>query len=264
MSVLNGLLHSFIKQYIHSLESRGSGRATAKLINDTFIEFRSSIYQLHPFDHITESYIHDIRSTHDGLHMNFSLLPVEILEQCLKDPLYRPIYQLMVPSRLCIQQTVELLKNLQSELMEQPSIKKYPNLVKLMNSILLDIGSTFYNIALDRIQELISSEESFIWTDDTSFHKLVGSCDTTKAFQQLLLEYYKTILHRIKDIIPKIIIYQLVSCANTRIQQVMYEKITQSDVSVLLEEDSGIEKRRDVLEKQRKEIQTVIKKIKEL
>ena len=264
ISIINGLLHTFIKQYISALETRGSGFPTAKIMNDTFSTYRSTLYKLTPFNHINDSYIHDIRSIHDGLHMSFTSLPVEIVEQCMKDPLYRPIQQLIEPSRVCLHNTLRLLKDLQNELMEQPSIKKYPNFVKVIESVLHDSRSTYYHITLERIQELISSEEQFIWTDDETFHDMVKSCMTTDNFQKLLMEYYRTIIVRIKDIVPKLIIYQLVTRANEQMQRVMYEKISQSDIMTLVEEDTEIEKKRVVLETQKKEIQSLIKKIKEI
>lgn len=156
------------------------------------------------------------------------------------------------------------VKDLQNELMEQPSIKKYPNFVKVIESVLHDSRSTYYHITLERIQELISSEEQFIWTDDETFHDMVKSCMTTDNFQKLLMEYYRTIIVRIKDIVPKLIIYQLVTRANEQMQRVMYEKISQSDIMTLVEEDTEIEKKRVVLETQKKEIQSLIKKIKEI
>ena len=66
--------------------------------------------------------------------MSFPYLPIEVLENTLKDNKVRPIYKLYEPSQKCLQETLEILNNLNQIILEDKQISKYPNLIKLINN----------------------------------------------------------------------------------------------------------------------------------
>jgi dynamin 1-like protein len=262
-TMIHGLLHPFVKQYIHAVEGRGSGKSTARAIHDTFTTFRSSVSDLQPFEHITETYLHDLYSNHDGLHMRFTSLPVEVLEHCLRDPSHRPIHKLVEPSRICLQTTVDVIRLLQTELIEQSPIQKYPQLSKCIKQIMGDINTSFYQSTLDSIQECIASEESYIWTDDPVFHKLVHVCHNAIDFKKILEVYYEKIVYRVRDTIPKRIVYHMTRM-DEQLQSILTDKISHGDSISLLEESPDVEQRRVLLSKQKTEVTAILSKLKEI
>ena len=59
-------------------------------------------------------------------------------------------------------------------------------------------------------------EENYIWTDDVNFHKLLNGANgennkKIEVINSLLFSYYQTYLETLKNAVPKIIMYQLVT-----------------------------------------------------
>ena len=125
-------------------------------------------------------------------------------------------------------------------------------------------------LATQRIQELVESEESYIWTDNREFQQLLVS-DFSKImsngqfdiprFRFILFEYYKTIVRNIREIVPKAIVYHLIRKSLDSLNQSLFEKVLTGDTNTLLEEFPEIEQRRRSLEKNRKDLVEIKKLI---
>ena len=184
--------------------------------------------------------------------MQFSNIPVEIIEQCLTDPIHRPIVSILDPSRTCMQQVLELLYSLLGDILDHPSIRKYPHFVKQVRQLVTELLVSRFQTCLERIKELIESEERYIWTDCPTFHQQVKS----QSIRNIVAAYYETVIQRLRQSIPKLIVFYLIYGSNEQIQRIG-ETILQYDMLSLLEEDPQVEQRRTVLESQRKEIQLI-------
>jgi len=264
LTILNGLITGFIKNFSNAIDQRGSTRQTGRKLKETFHEFREKIGSMNPFVELDDNYIVDILKCYDGIHMSFPYLPIEVLENCLRDTKYRPIHQLVEPSLFCLQSTLDLLTELNGEILESQPLKKYPNLIKqIKNIVISDIFIPRHSKSVERIRELIDLEETYIWTDNKEFQKIMTS-DFSKIisedgfdidrFKTILLEYYKTIVHNVREIIPKAIVYYLIRNSVDNLSNVLFEKILSGDTNVLLEEFPEIEQRRKLLEKNRKDL----------
>ena len=258
-SIVQELVHQFTKQYVHALEGRGSGHSTGTRIHDVITSYRTQLLSANPFTHVTDSYVSELRSSYDGLHMRFSTMPVEVLEQCLTDSRHRPIYQLVEPSRACVQNTLDLLYALQHDLLELPTIRKYPLLVKQIRIVMTELYTSAFQLTMERIRDIVLSEEAYIWTDDAAFHKVA----TKESFLHIVKAYYHTIVSRLQDTIPKLMVYHLITCSNRVMQRSIYEKIMQGDVMAMVEEAPEVEQRRKVLETQKRDIVLIKKKMEE-
>ena len=117
---------------------------------------------------------------------------------------------------------------------------------------------------LGSIQDIIESEESYIWTDNKNFSDIMigdfskiilpnGSFDIVK-FKKILYEYYKTVIINVRESIPKTILFHLIKSSTNNINSILYEKILGCDTSNLLEEFPEIEQRRKILEKNKKDL----------
>ena len=271
INIINGLLSQYIKVFIHAIEYRGSTFQTGRKIKDSFDNYRKYIDTYNPFLEYDDEYIVGLLRCYDGLHMSFPYLPIEILENTLKDNKIRPIYKLFEPSQKCLQETLEILNNLNQIILEDKQISKYPNLIKLINNLILnEVLLPKLQITEQKIKELVEQEESYIWTDDKNFLQLIAS-DFSKIiqndsfdivkFKKILYEYYKTIVKNIRENIPKCIVYHLIKNTTDNLSSFLYDKILSSDINNLLEEYPEIEERRKYLEKNKKDLQEIKKLI---
>ena len=271
LTILNGLISQYIKVYIHAIEYRGSTFQTGRLIKEGFDVYRKYIDTFNPFIDYDDQYIIGILKCYDGLHMSFPYLPIEILENTLKDVKMRPIFKLFEPSQKCLQETLEILNNLNQTILEDQPISKYPNLIKLLNNLVLNevLLPRFQKTEL-KIKELIEQEESYIWTDDKNFLQIIAgdfskivqndSFDIVK-FKKVLYEYYKTIIKNIRENIPKAIVYHLIKNTTDNLSSFLYDKLLSNDINSLLEEYPEIEERRRYLEKNKKDLLEIKKLI---
>ena len=271
LTILNGLISQYIKVYIHAIEYRGSTFQTGRLIKEGFDIYRKYIDTFNPFIDYDDQYIISILKCYDGLHMSFPYLPIEILENTLKDAKMRPIFKLFESSQKCLQETLEILNNLNQTILEDQPISKYPNLIKLLNNLVLNevLLPRFQKTEL-KIKELIEQEEAYIWTDDKNFLQIIAgdfskivqndSFDIVK-FKKVLYEYYKTIIKNIRENIPKAIVYHLIKNTTDNLSSFLYDKILSNDINSLLEEYPEIEERRRYLEKNKKDLLEIKKLI---
>jgi GTP-binding protein EngB required for normal cell division len=271
INIINSLLSQYIKVFIHAIEYRGSTYQTGRKIKDSFDNFRKYIDCYNPFIDYDDEYIVSLLKSYDGMHMSFPYLPIEVLENTLKDKKIRPIYKLYEPSQKCLQETLEILNNLNQIILEDKQISKYPNLIKTINNLILnEVLLPKLQITEQKIKELIEQEESYIWTDDKTFLQLIAS-DFSKIiqndsfdivkFKKILYEYYKTIIKNVRENIPKCIVYHLIKNTTDNLSSFLYDKILSSDVNNLLEEYPEIEERRKYLEKNKKDLQEIKKLI---
>lgn len=264
LTILNGLLTGYIKNFSGAIDQRGSTRQTGRKLKEAFTEYREKIQLMNPFIELDNSYIVDILKCYDGIHMSFPYLPIEVLENCLRDTKYRPIQQLTEPSLMCLQNALDLMNELNNEILDSQPLKKYPNLIKqIKNIVISEIFMPRHSKSLERIHELIDQEETYIWTDDPEFQGVMKS-DFSKIisqegfdierFKTILYEYYKTIVANVRETVPKAIVYHLIRSSVDNLTSALFEKVLSGDTNILLEEFPEIEQRRKVLEKNRKDL----------
>ena len=272
LTILNNLLSIYVKNFIQAIELRGSTRQTGRLLKDSFSAYRNEIEELNPFESLDDNYLIDILKCYDGIHMSFPYLPIEVLENCIKDTKHRPIFQLFEPSQQCLQRSLDILNNLNQDILDNQPIKKYPNLIKaIRNLVVNELLMPRFQKALTRIHEMIETEEAYIWTDSKKFNDMLvdefskiilsnGTFDLPK-FKKILYEYYKTVILQVRQSIPKAIVYYLIKSSTDNISSIVYDKILSGDISNLLEEFPEIEQRRKVLEKNKKDLLEIKKLI---
>ena len=268
MTILNGLLTTYIKSFTSAIDQRGSSWTTGRQIKDTFGDYRTQIGSLNPFDTMDDSVLLELLKSYDGIHMSFPYLPIEILENCLRNRTYMPIRKLIEPSLTCLTQTLDHLHALNQQILDTTPLKKYPNLMKHIKQVVLtEILPPRVKHTEEYISHMIEQEESYIWTDDAEFQRLMlsdfsriistqsssTSFDIPK-FKMILYAYYKTIVRNVREVIPKCIIYHLVKSTMDTLTATLFERILTLDTMTLLEEFPEIEERRKVLEKSSKDL----------
>ena len=265
-NVINNMISLYIKNYSQAIEQRGSPYQTGRYIKERFEEYRNNIDKLNPFLEIEDNYLNDTLRSYDGLHMSFSYLPIEVLENTLKDTKIRPIYRLHEPSHNLLEKTFDMLNELNKKILEEKPFSKYPNLIKLLNTVIInDLLLPRFQKCEIKIKELVEQEESLIWTDDKNFQSIMtnefpkilsNNKFNIDKFKIVLYEYFKTVVRNIRECVPKSIIYHLVKNTCENISGILYEKIlsNNNDINNLLEEYPEIEEKRKALDKTNKDI----------
>ena len=145
----NSLIYQFInqfnKQFISTIQDRGVILDTGRNIKDIFVNYRSQISNLNPYVNLQDNkqYIKDAIKNSEGNHMTSLVPPIEVLEQCLKDPIKKPIYDLLKPSYDCCQKIYDELQILISELL-QPFLR-FPDFANLVRDELTKIVVLYLN-----------------------------------------------------------------------------------------------------------------------
>lgn len=271
LTILNGLLTQYVKGFSSAIDQRGSTRQTGRRLKECFEGYRKNIEEMNPFMELDDSYIVDILKCYDGIHMSFPYLPIEVLENCLRDAKHQPIRQLIEPSLCCLQEALDLLNELNHDILDNQPFKKYPNLIKSIKNVVIgDVFMPKHSTTTLRIKELVESEESYIWTDNPHFQNLLvsdfskivsnGNFDIAR-FRMILFEYYKTIVRNIREVVPKAIVFHLIRHSLDSLNQMLFEKVLSGDTNSLLEEFPEIEQRRRSLEKNRKDLVEIKKLI---
>ncbi len=260
ISLIHTLITSFNKQFISTIQDRGVILNTGRNIKDIFIKYRKEIVNLNPYTHFSETnkkYIQEAIKNSEGNHMTSLVPPIEVLEQCLKDPKKQPIYQLLKPSYDCCQKICDELQLLIQELLKP--LKRFPDFAKLVNEKLMEIITNYSNVTNQKIKEMFAIEHNYIWTDNPEFYDkllLIFSNVTNKEhiivekMNQLLKLYYDTIINNFKNNIPKTIMYFLIQNIETKLTATFYESILANKPCSLLKEKSTVHNKRSKLKEQ--------------
>ena len=241
------------RSFISILEDRGKIINSGRNIKQQFVEFRNTIDGLTPFAsaNCNDSYITDAISNCEGNHMSFPSPPVEVLEQLMKDPIKRPIFNINIHAQKCSQNIMNELNVLIEHILEDQSINRFPELNKLITKTCLnDVFIPHLNKTYRLVEDELCSQENYIWTDDLKFNEaLVDSTSSNVEVMRILAEnYFKATVYILQDTIPKKIMYSLVTQSQKDIGAKLYEIIKQTDLKELLKEVDNIQERRNNLD----------------
>ncbi len=257
-SMKSAFIHKTIakltRAFISVLEDRGKIINSGRNVKQQFLEFRETIENLEPFSksNCNDSYITDAISNCEGNHMSFPSPPVEVLEQLMKDPIKRPIFNINQHAQKCSQNIMNELNVLVEHLLEEQAINRFPELNKLITKTCLnDVFIPHLNKTYRAIEDELCSQENYIWTDDLKFNEaLVDSNSSNVDVMRILAEnYFKATIYILQDTIPKKIMYYLVSQSQKDIGSKLYEIIKKTELDELLKEVDNIQDRRNSLDK---------------
>lgn len=235
----------------NSIDSKKENINTGRQLKEIFIKYRNEIEKINPFskENYHENDLVNIIKNSDGNHMSFPVPTIEVLENCLKDKKLN-CFRLLEPISLeCCEDIVNVLKELIVKIFEINSMNRFPKLNKL---IIEDIKKELIDFnkenTCQKIKEIISIEENYIWTDDEDFKQVLKEISnnmlTVDILRKILTEYYKTFIKNIQNNVPKIIMLFLVKQIQSNIQLLLLNNISkQNYVNYLIEDKSIIEKR---------------------
>lgn len=269
MSVLNKYVTSFNIKFTDSIESRGNTFYNAgKKIKKVLMDYREKLMEIKPFHNVniySQKYYDDKISSFEGNHMANHTSPIQILEACMKDRNLRPILLLSEPSAKCVDNICSVLIDLIRNILNMDEFSQYPALSSCVMSNLLDkVISKQKIITNDLINVNILAQEAYIWTEDKRFHaasekirKEKDSESKIEILKEFLEAFYYSVKYIIADVVPKMIMLNIVDCIKDTALSHLFENIVTDDKIELLKEDPKVDKQRKYLHSIRNRITNV-------
>ena len=245
------------RSYTSILDDRGKNINSGRNIKNHFNIFRETIGNLKPFNSYTEKYILNAIANCEGNHMSFPSPPVEVLEQLIKDINKRPMNLVFDPSYKCVQSIMSELSELLDILVKDDGLERFPNLYKLLtNTFLNEVLMPSLNNLHRVIEEEIKCQENYVWTDDIKFIEALNSSkdNNVEVMKLLAANYYEAIIYVLQDVIPKKIMYHMVSFSQRELSAKLYDVVKDKKLEELLAEFDDIHIKRTNLEKTVKEL----------
>ena len=246
------------RSYISILEDRGKNINTGRNIKNHFNQFRIKIRDLKPFINYSDKYILNAIANCEGNHMSFPSPPIEVLEQLIKDIHKRPMNLIFDPSYKCVQSIMTELSELLEILVKEDGVERFPNFYKLisqtfMNEILMPSLNNLHKV----IDEEIKCQENYVWTEDIRFMEALNRSteNNVEIMKTLASHYFESIVYVIQDIIPKKIMFHMVSFSQKELSSKLYNQVKDKNLTELLCEYDDIHEKRSNLEKTVKELQ---------
>ncbi len=257
-SHINHLIVNFYQKFTQILDGRDKENYNiGRAIKDGFINYRKTISAINPIHDMDIKYIENITKNIEGNHMTFFVPSISVFEACITDAKYRPVQKLLEPSIECIKENTNLLVKLALDILNDSKneIYKFPNLVSyLENKINNQIILTYSEKTVSYVIDLVSMEESYIWTETESFNNSIAELMKGKisnvdsnSIKILLGKYYDTIKENIKNNVPKAIMLHLVNKLKTEILHEIMNKIDMKEIITMLDEDKTVKVKRDEL-----------------
>jgi hypothetical protein len=261
ISYIHSTIAQLTRNYIAILDERGKSIHTGRNIKQYLIEMRRKMSEHQPFsqNQCSNEYIRTMVENCDGNHMSISISPIEVLEQMMKDKQQLPLKKLENIANEYVEKVMNSMNELLLILIKEMRIDRFPQFSKFIQQVILnDILLKNIKITNEMISYEVSSQENYIWTDNTKFIQEIQKKNTTdiEQIRNLANTYYLCILEVLQDIIPKKIVYFLINASEKTFSSVLYDKVKSQNITTLLQEYEEIHTQRQGLEKIIKELQT--------
>jgi dynamin 1-like protein len=273
-SFLHQLVSDFCQTFIECLEKRGTVINSGRQIKDVFVRYRENVDRKNPFDPKTyhDGYIVDAIKDSEGNHMSSPHLSIEVLEHFLQDPERRPIASLVQEATTCATEISQIMTDLVNRILSEDNFQRFPKLVKrIKDDVLYRTINQHLDHSCKKIKDIVSMEETYIWTDDPEFLQELDDIFRVSKNQlepeivrSALYCYFKTVKKSVKNIIPKTIMYFLVASIEKEVTSSLFEYVGRLDPDDLLEETSDEAKRRNDIFKYKKRVDTARARLEEL
>tara|TARA_Y100000994_G_scaffold146985_2_gene120259 strand:+ start:8849 stop:10636 length:1788 start_codon:yes stop_codon:yes gene_type:complete len=244
--ILNIIITEFSQNMINAINNYGININYAKLIKDVFINYRTNIDNINPFESLDKDLINYIINKSESNHMFSEVMLIHIMEKCLQDKRNAPIKLLNEPSNDCLNNIINLLNTLVDEVIIYNNITNYNELCIFFKNTMKELINSYKNEINKIITNLINCEESYIWTESIEF-KQQFSESTINNISNLCSVYYLTIKDNFKNNIPKSIMYHMIHKLEKNICTELLDKIQTQDINKLLYENDDTKNKRDAL-----------------
>lgn len=262
----NYYISEFVKTFNNSINNTSQHINYGNIIKDIFINYRNDLNNINPLDNLDcNDKLLSIIKTSEGNHMYFQTSTIQILEKCIVDNDIKCIYTLKEPSINCVELITETILNIVDVILNIDSFNKYPKMKKIVYNTIVELINNSKTNTIYKIEDLINTEESYIWTECPVFHKeykeLINNEKITlmdknvvNHIKNIINIYFTTLKNTFRNLIPKIIMYNLINNITNNLSYTLTEQLINNDLLDLLEEDNTIYKKRQKLLNEKKTI----------
>jgi hypothetical protein len=260
--ILNLYISNFVQTYRESLENFSNSLNYGRQIKDIFIEYRNLLKTTDPLNNITQNKLGEIIKNSEGNHMYFQTSTIQILEKCLIDNQIKSIHTLKNPSYICVEHIYNLLIQILNDILNIDNFSKYPKLKILVLQKCTELININKDIVKNKIEELIYTEESYIWTESDLFKSKfeeIGTIEkcSVENVKKIIYIYFDTVIDTFKNIIPKIIMLNMVKNVENNMSHFLTKGIKNDDILLLLKEDDTINNKRIKLLSEKNSIEEI-------
>ena len=260
--ILNLYISNFVQTYRESLENFSNSLNYGRQIKDIFIEYRNLLKTTDPLKNITQNKLGEIIKDSEGNHMYFQTSTIQILEKCLIDNQIKSIHTLKNPSYICVEHIYNLLIQILNDILNIDNFSKYPKLKILVLQKCTELININKDVVKNKIEELIYTEESYIWTESDLFKSQfeeIGTIEkcSVENVKKIIYIYFDTVIDTFKNIIPKIIMLNMVKNVENNMSHFLTKDIKNDDILLLLQEDDTINNKRIKLLNEKKSIEEI-------
>ncbi len=259
-------ISTFNKVYNKSIEERGTKYNIGRNIRDIFVNYRNGLEGINPFVDkkiYTDQYINDSIYNCEGNHMSSLSLPIDVLERCIRDETKKPLFVITDSCNKLCEDISNSLKGLIDLICMEKSLSRFPLLVESINIRLKILLDELMEQTREKIYELIKIENNYIWTDRQDFLNLFQKILQRDKFKigvsgirEILTAYYSTYIDTIGIVVPKLVMYHLVTQSQNIIGETLLYNISKGDdLQRLIAEPVEIQEERTALTNKLKELE---------
>ena len=259
-------ISTFNKVYNKSIEERGTKYNIGRNIRDIFVKYRDGLEGINPFVNkkiYTDEYINDSIYNCEGNHMSSLSLPIDVLERCIRDETKKPLFVITDSCNKLCEDISNSLKGLIDLICMEKSLSRFPLLVEAINIRLKILLDELMEQTREKIYELIKIENNYIWTDRQDFLNLFQKILQRDKFKigvsgirEILTAYYSTYIDTIGIVVPKLVMYHLVTKSQNIIGETLLYNISKGDdLQRLIAEPVEIQEERTALTNKLKELE---------
>lgn len=246
---LNSYVNYFNKKFNDCVESNDTVINIGKKIKLIFDDYRNNILNI---DLIGEKYNNDYFNNmimgFEGYHLSNYVSPIILLERCITDYNYKPIYNgFREPCIDCLNSIIKSLSVDIVNILYLDEFAKYPLLVNLViNTINDNLLIPYSKIVIEQIDILLQCEIDYIWTNDVNFLELLNkfklsNLDNLDNLKILLNSYFDTIKKNIINNVPKIIMSFIIRNIQKNLINYLTTNIVNENNLNLLKENPKVE-----------------------
>lgn len=260
--VLNLYISNFVQDFRESLENYSHSLNYGKHIKEIFINYRENLSNVDPLQNINDSKLNEIIKDSEGNHMYYQTSTIQILEKCLIDKKIKSIHTLKSPSLICVEYIYNLLIQILNDLLKLDNYSKYPHLKNMILQKTIDLINTYKECVIEKIDELVNTEEAYIWTECDKFRlkfKEIGNIEncSVENIKNIIYIYFDTIIDTFKNYVPKIIMLNMIKNVEHNLSHILTKDIENDIIITLLQEDDTIHKKRIKLLNEKKGIEEI-------
>ena len=257
--ILNLVIGNFCNDYKDSLENHSNTINYGKELKKIFVDYRTNLYNINPLGDVDDSILTNIIEESEGNKLFFQTTMIEILEKCIVNKNIKSIKKLKTPSSDCIESIYILLVTILNNITSSDEYNKYPKLVKLITKKTQNLIDTYKNTCYLKLDELVSIEEAYIWTNSNTFKdsfreiQNIEDCDLNKI-KNVINIYFKTIVENFQNYIPKLIMLHMIKNVIVNLSYSINQNIESESIIDLLSENQELSEKRKQLMNEKKNI----------